>query len=81
MGHMKSKHKGAFNNYVDKIRGEGSKNVCFCPRSGYKNVHTGWGGGSKNGKILSTYLLNDPYCVLNSGWTTFSKTLYALEIA
>ena len=32
--------KGPFNNYVDKMRGEGSKNVCFCPPSGYKNGHT-----------------------------------------
>ena len=30
--------KGAFNNYVDKMRGEGVKNVCFCPCSGYKTV-------------------------------------------
>ena len=30
--------KGPFNNYVDKIRGgEGVKNICFCPLSGYKN--------------------------------------------
>ena len=29
--------KGPFNNYVDKMRGEGVKNVCFCPTSGYKN--------------------------------------------
>ena len=28
---------GAFNNYVDKMRGEGVKNVCFCLCSGYKN--------------------------------------------
>ena len=31
--------KGAFNNYVGRGQdeGEGSKNVCFCPRSWYKN--------------------------------------------
>ena len=29
--------KGAFNNYVDKMRGKGVKNVCFCPRSAYNN--------------------------------------------
>ena len=39
---------GPFNNYVDKMRGggEGVKNVCFCPRSGYKNCQRrvgGWG--------------------------------------
>ena len=28
--------KGAFNTFVDKVGGGGSKNVCFCPRSGYK---------------------------------------------
>ena len=29
-------YKGSFNNYVDEMRGGGaSKNVCFCPRSGY----------------------------------------------
>ena len=28
--------KRPFNNYVDKMRGEGSRNVSFCPRSGYK---------------------------------------------
>jgi hypothetical protein len=31
----------------------GSKNVCFCPRSGYENCPRR-GGGVKNGKILST---------------------------
>ena len=41
--------KGAFNNYVDKMRGEGVKKVCFCPRSGYKNCPRR--GGSKKGKI------------------------------
>ena len=56
---------GPFNNYVDKMRGgRGSKNSCCCPRSGYKNCprRRGVGGGmSKNGKILSTQLLNDPF--------------------
>ena len=29
-------NQGGFNNYVDKMSGgRGSKNVCFCPRSGY----------------------------------------------
>ena len=33
--------KGPFNNYVNKMRGgRGSKNVCFCLRSGYKTVHS-----------------------------------------
>ena len=27
--------QGPFNNYVDKMRGEGVKIVCFCPRSGW----------------------------------------------
>ena len=47
-----SEDKGPFNNYVDKMRGEGFRNVCFCPRSGYKNCLRR--GGSRNGKILST---------------------------
>ena len=38
--------KWAFINYVDKMRAKGIKNVCFCPLSGYKNVHAR-GGGSK----------------------------------
>ena len=38
--------KGPFNNYVDKMRGEGSKKFCSCPRSGYKScLHKGGGGG------------------------------------
>ena len=45
--------KGSFNNYVDKMRGEGVKKVCFCPHLGYKNCPRR-GRGSKNGKILST---------------------------
>ena len=41
--------KGSFNTYVDKMRGEGVKNVCFCPRSGYKSFpHKG--GGAKKGQ-------------------------------
>ena len=49
--------QGPFNNYVDKMReGRGSKNVCFCPSSRYKNCP----GGSKTGKILSTQLVNAP---------------------
>ena len=43
-------HKGPFNNYVDKMRGgggrRGSKNVYFCPRSGFKNC-PGRGGVKK----------------------------------
>ena len=38
--------------------GRGSKNVCFCPRSGCKNCPRKGGGGSKNGKILSTNALS-----------------------
>ena len=33
------KSKGPFNNYVAKMSGgRGSKNVCFCPRSGYQEM-------------------------------------------
>ena len=39
--------KVPFNNYVDKMRGRGSKNVCFCPRSGYKNCPRRGAGGVK----------------------------------
>ena len=47
---------GPFNNYVDKMRGGGGqKNVCFCPRSEYKNCPR---IGLTNGKIMSTQLLN-----------------------
>ena len=40
-------HKGSFNYYVDKMRGEGEgvKNVCFCPRSEYKNCPCRGGRG------------------------------------
>ena len=37
--------QGPIHNYVDKMRGAGLKNVCFCPR---RRV------GSKNGKLLLT---------------------------
>ena len=40
-------NKGAFRNYMDKMRGEGSKNVCFCLRSGYKNCPRRRGEGVK----------------------------------
>ena len=40
--------------------GRGSKTVCFCPCSGYKNCPRRPGGVSKKGKILSTKLLNAP---------------------
>ena len=43
--------KGSFNNYVDKMRGRGSKNVCFCPRSGYKNCPRRGGGSKKMAKF------------------------------
>ena len=52
-------HKGSFNNYVDTMRGGGGQNCLFLSRSGCKNCpHRG--GGSKDGKIMSTQLLNDP---------------------
>ena len=51
---------GPFNNYVDKMRGGGFyKMSVFFQAQGIKTVLAG-GGVSKNGKILSTYLLNDP---------------------
>ena len=42
-------HKGPFNNYVDKMRGRGTrlKNVCFCPLSGYQNCPSMGGQGVK----------------------------------
>ena len=43
--------KGAFNNYVDKMRG--SKISVFVHAQGIKTVHAGE-GVSKKGKILST---------------------------
>ena len=47
-------HEGSFNKYVDKMRwGEGVKKSVFVHAQGIKTVHAG-GGGSKNGKILST---------------------------
>ena len=53
-------HKGAFNNYVDKMRGGGGQKMSvFVHAQGIKTVHAGRGGG-KNGKILSTKLLNVP---------------------
>ena len=46
----KQKVGGPFNNYVDKIRGEGVKNVCFCPHSVYKNCPHRREGGVKKGQ-------------------------------
>ena len=47
-------YKGAFNNYVDKMRGEGCQKMSVSVHAeGIKTDHAG-GGGSKNGKILST---------------------------
>ena len=46
--------KGAFNSYVDKLRGKGGQKMSvFVHAQGKKTVQAG-GGGSKNGKILST---------------------------
>jgi hypothetical protein len=40
--------RGSFNNYVDKMRGEGVKKCkFFCPRSGYKNCPRREGGGGQ----------------------------------
>ena len=44
--------KGPFNNYVDKMRVEGVKNICFCPHSGYKNCQRGGRGGQKMAKFF-----------------------------
>ena len=44
---------GAFNNYVDKMRGGGGQKMSVLVHAyGIKTVHAG--GGSKNGKIMST---------------------------
>ena len=45
--------KGPFNNYVDKMRGEGSKISVFIHAEGIKTVHAE-GEGSKIGKNFST---------------------------
>ena len=46
--------KGAFNSYVDKMRGGGGQKMSvFIHAQGIKTVHAGT-RGSKNGKILST---------------------------
>ena len=39
----------------------------FVQAQDIKTVHAGGEGGSKNGKILSTLLLNDPLCILGCG--------------
>ena len=49
-------HKGPFNNYVDKMRGEGGpKMSVFVHAQGIKTVHAGgprgWGGGRKMAKL------------------------------
>ena len=45
---------GAFNNYMDKMRGEGGQKMSvFVYAQGIKAVHAGEEGGPKNGKILS----------------------------
>ena len=53
--------KGAFNNYVDKMKGGGGgqKMSVFAHTQGIKSVHAG-AGGSNNNKILSMLLLNAP---------------------
>ena len=46
--------KEPFNNYVDKMRGEGKQKISvFFHAQGIKTVHVG-GGESKNEKIMST---------------------------
>ena len=46
--------KGAFKNYVDKMKGGGGQKMSiFVHAQGIKTVHPG-GGGVKNGKILTT---------------------------
>ena len=51
-----------FNNYVDKMRGGGGQKMSvFVHAHGIKSVNSEKReGGSKNDKILSTWLLNDP---------------------
>ena len=50
---LSMRYWGPFDNYVDKMReGRGSKNVCFCPRIGYKNCPRRWRvGGQKMTKF------------------------------
>ena len=49
---------GPLNNYVDKMRGGGGQKMSlFVHAPDIKTVHAG-GGGSKNGIIMSTQLLN-----------------------
>jgi hypothetical protein len=53
IGSNLSKVDQTFNNYVDKMRGGGcQKNVCFCPRSGYKNCPRRGGGGQTMAKFF-----------------------------
>ena len=49
------------NNYVEKMGGGGQKMSVFVHAHGIKTVNSEKReGGSKNDKILSTWLLNDP---------------------
>ena len=50
----------SINTYVDKMRGQGVKKCLFLSTlSAIKSVHARV-GGSNNGRVLSTQLLNDP---------------------
>ena len=52
-----------------------SKNVCYCPCSGYENCPRR--GGSKNDKILS---LNDPLCTGNLQGLVFGRVLLKTKL-
>ena len=74
-------YKGPFNDFVDKLRGEGSKNVCFCQRS---TVQAGARGGTKWQNSVHVVIecsiihINfDMYCDLASS-TYFSVTMTAI---
>ena len=54
---------GAFNNYVDKMRGKGPKNVGFCPRSGYKNCPGRVGGAVKKWQNFTHVVVKCPFHV------------------
>ena len=52
--------QGGHSSTMWTIWGRGSKMPVFVRAQGIKTVHAEGGGRSRNGKILSKYLLNDP---------------------
>ena len=49
--------KGAFNNYVDKMRGMGSKRVRFCPRSVKMFLKPVWVGKIHGVEVYATHVV------------------------